>query len=247
MTDERFEKAVQKALAREPDPHEIGTLSERTVHAALKNYFEPDTACHEIKIGRHFADIYRDGEIVEIQTRAFYRLEEKLRAFLPEFRVTVVFPIITEKKLLWISPETGEASKVRRSPKHGNAFGVLPELYSLRDMIDDPNLNFCLAFITTEETRLACGRARDGKRFGARLISTLPTGLVGLSYIKGSADLKKLVPSVLADSFTRAEFARAAGLSERRSWYAIKTLVETGILTQCGKSERKIIYSRSFD
>ncbi len=36
----------------------IGTLSEKTVHAVMKNYYAPDTDMHEIPIENFVADIY---------------------------------------------------------------------------------------------------------------------------------------------------------------------------------------------
>ena len=53
----------------------IGTLSEKTVHAVMKNYYAPDTDMHEIPIENFVADIYTGQEIIEIQTRAFNKMK----------------------------------------------------------------------------------------------------------------------------------------------------------------------------
>ncbi len=71
----------------------IGTLSEKTVHAVMKNYYAPDTDMHEIPIENFVADIFTGQEIIEIQTRAFYKMRRKLDAFLPLYPVTIVYPI----------------------------------------------------------------------------------------------------------------------------------------------------------
>ena len=39
---ERFEEAKKKVIGRDRQRLGIGTLSEKTVHAVLKNYYEPD-------------------------------------------------------------------------------------------------------------------------------------------------------------------------------------------------------------
>ena len=44
----------------------IGTLSEKTVHAILKNYYEPDEEKQEIPIENSVADIFSDGGIMEL-------------------------------------------------------------------------------------------------------------------------------------------------------------------------------------
>ena len=44
----RFEAAKNKVIGINRERQGIGTLSEKTVHAVLKNYYAPDTDMHEI-------------------------------------------------------------------------------------------------------------------------------------------------------------------------------------------------------
>ena len=53
-----------------------------TLHAVLKNYYEPFEQNHEIKVGRFVADIVGEQGVIEIQTRNFGNLLEKLDNFL---------------------------------------------------------------------------------------------------------------------------------------------------------------------
>lgn len=55
--------------------------------------------------------------MIEIQTRALYRLKPKLDKFLPFYPVTVVYPISYDKWVCWINEETGEITQKRKSPK----------------------------------------------------------------------------------------------------------------------------------
>ena len=73
----------------------IGTLSEKTVHAVMKNYYAPDTDMHEIPIENFVADIYTGQEIIEIQTRAFNKMRRKLTLFCHYIRSRsfIQFPI----------------------------------------------------------------------------------------------------------------------------------------------------------
>ena len=67
-----------------PDaPGEIGILAEKTMHRVIKSYMEVREECHEIKVGRHHADIKNEFGIIEIQTRSLYPLRKKLETFLP--------------------------------------------------------------------------------------------------------------------------------------------------------------------
>ena len=66
MDQKRFEEAKRKIIGVDRQRLGIGTLSEKTVHAIFKDYYEPDEDHQEIPIENYVADIYRDGEIIEI-------------------------------------------------------------------------------------------------------------------------------------------------------------------------------------
>ena len=66
--DKSFSTALAVATSENRVRDGIGTLSEKTLHSFLKNYLEPDSSFHEIKVGRYVADIKKDGYITEIQT-----------------------------------------------------------------------------------------------------------------------------------------------------------------------------------
>lgn len=146
----------------------IGTLSEKTVHAVMKNYYAPDTDMHEIPIENFVADIYTGQEIIEIQTRAFNKMRRKLDAFLPLYPVTIVYPIPHIKWLSWIDEETGETSPKRKSPKTGNPYMAFIELYKIRPYLSNPNLHLKLALLDMEEYRLLNGWSRDKKKGSER-------------------------------------------------------------------------------
>ncbi|MCD7835299.1 MAG: hypothetical protein LUG83_01285, partial [Lachnospiraceae bacterium] len=94
-----FEAAKQKIIGVDRQSLGIGTLSEKTVHAVLKNYYTLNENNQEIPIGNYIADIFLDGKIIEIQTRQFNKLRDKLKSFLPIYPVTVCYPIPRENIL----------------------------------------------------------------------------------------------------------------------------------------------------
>ena len=83
----RFEAAKNRVIGINRERQGIGTLSEKTVHAVLKNYYAPDTDMHEIPIENFVADIFTGTEIIEIQTRSFQVMRRKLDAFLKIYPV----------------------------------------------------------------------------------------------------------------------------------------------------------------
>ena len=77
MTSEetaRFTAAKERIIGKNRERNGIGTLSEKTVHAVLKNYYAPDETQHEIPVEGCVADIFNGKEIIEIQTRSFDRM-----------------------------------------------------------------------------------------------------------------------------------------------------------------------------
>lgn len=73
----RFHDACHIVLEGRKPEQGIGTLGEKSLHAVLKRYYQPDECLHERKIGRMTADaILSDGSVLEIQTRGFYSLRK---------------------------------------------------------------------------------------------------------------------------------------------------------------------------
>lgn len=238
---EAFEKAKKKIIGIDRQRLGIGTLSEKTVHAILKNYYEPDEDKQEIPIENYVADIYENGEIVEIQTRQFNRMRDKLKAFLPLYPVTIVYPIPREKWLIWIDEESGELSKKRKSPVRGNVYTVFPELYKIKMFLKDPNLRLKLIFLDMEEYRLLNGWSRDRKK-GSSRYDRIPTELVEEVDISCIRDYMQFVPYELEGGFTSREFAGAAHINVQLAQTVLNILYHVGIVTRVGKKGNQYVY-----
>lgn len=108
----------------------FSTLSERTLHRAVKDYLEPDRQYQEVPVAGFVADIFRGGQLLEVQTGSVTPLVKKLLRLPKEYPVTIVLPIVREKTLVTLSEE-GELLSRRRSPKKGGwweAYYQLPRL-----------------------------------------------------------------------------------------------------------------------
>lgn len=244
MTDrERFAAAcqAQRAAARAGG---IGTLGEKTLHACIKHYFEPDPLCHETRLGRYVADVVNASGIIEIQTRNFYALRGKLAAFLEQGPVTVVYPVAQLKWLRWVDVETGEVTERRKSPKRGRAGEVLPELYGILPLLHHPGLRVCVLLTELEEYRRLDGWSADKKRGSARY-ERIPTELAGEVWLRGPADYAALLPEGLAERFTAAELGWALRLRGRRAWQALQVLCRMGTVERVGQRGRAFEYVRT--
>lgn len=236
-----FEAAKKKIIGVDRQRFGIGTLSEKTVHAILKNYYEPDEDKQEIPIEKYVADIYTDGEIIEIQTRQFNKMRDKLTAFLPLYPVTIVYPIPREKWIIWIDEESGELSKKRKSPVKGNPYIAFSELYKIKMFLKDPNLRLKFVLMDVEEYKLLNGWSRDKKK-GASRYDRIPTELAEEVEINCLQDYMQFVPCELNGEFTSKEFAKAAHIPVSLAQTVLNILYHVGILTRVGKKGSMYLY-----
>ena len=253
MMNEALESAIrraQAALAAKAEMNRgIGTQSERMLHCVLKYYFEPDEDWQEVRIGRNIADIYRpqDNRILEIQTRDFGRLREKLNAFLPEYKVTIIYPVAREKHIYWVDPETGEATGGKKSPGKGQPWEILKEIYRLPDHQMHPNLSFLPVMMDVNEYRLRDGkRSLDGKR-GAHRLERLPYQLEEGFLLEMKEDYIALLGDLLHEPFTAKEFGKALHLRGMAVSQSLKALERAGAIVHTGSKGRAFLYQRTDD
>ena len=197
MDNLKFKEICKKAISADRERGGIGTLGEKTLHAVLKQYFAPDAASREAKMGSFIVDIVTDDGIIEIQTRAFNKLRNKLNKLLEQSPVMVVYPIPKTKWLLWIDEETrSEITKKRKSPKQGRIYDAIPELYKIKPILSHPNFRICLALIDMEEYRYLNGWSLDKKK-GSTCHDRIPVDIAEEIYIHNASDYIKFVPNEL--------------------------------------------------
>lgn len=238
---DRFEIAKNKILGVQRARYGIGTLSEKTVHAIVKHYMEPDTDYHEIPVDGYVADIYREGNIIEIQTANFNKLREKLECFLKNYEVTIVYPIPHIKYLRWLDEETGFVGAGRKSPRKGTPYQAFKELYRIKNYLADEHLHICLLLIDLEEIRLLNGWSRDKKK-GSTRYDRIPIKLAGELRIDGIEDYMQMIPIELGETFTAANYAKAAHVSSGIAGTAVQILRYLDIIRMVGKKGRAYLY-----
>ena len=243
MDKERFKEACETVISHERIRSGIGTLGEKSTHAVLKRYYEPDESCHEVPVGSFVADIVGENGIIEIQTRQFNKLLKKLEQFLEFSRVTVVYPVSAKKSIIWIDPETGEIAERRTSPKKGRIYDILPELYRIKYTLDNPRLSVRICLLEVEELRLLDGWSGDRKK-GATKGDRIPTALLDEIELDCPYDHRIFLPEGLKKDFTSADYAKAARIPVKNARIGLNLLTYLGLVTRTGEGPRKtIIYN----
>lgn len=242
MNKEQFESAKNKIIGIKRNRNGIGTLSEKTVHAILKNYYEPDEDYHEIPVNGYVADIYRDGNIIEIQTANFNKLRNKLDVFLNDYQVTVVYPMPYIKWLSWLDEETGYIGPKRKSPKKGNPYEAFYQLYKIKSYLTNPNIRIKIVMMNMEEIRLLNSWSKDKKK-GSSRFDRIPTEIVEEIDLYSLEDYMQMVPIELAETFCSKDYAKASHLSIGMAQTALNILTYTGTVKRIGKRGNEILYN----
>lgn len=243
MDKEKFYNAVQTVTSGEHVRAGIGTYGEKTVHAVLKNYFEPYADSHEQKIGGYVADIVGEDGIIEIQTAGFDKLRKKLEAFLSVGRVTVVHPIPRQKWIIAIDPDTGERGKRRKSPVQGTPYDIFPELYKIKQYLANENFRLCIVMLDVEEYRRPPEENGRGRRRGYVRYDRVPLELAEEIHIDERADWGYFIPPGLPEEYTSKEFGKLSGLSTQYAGFVLNILTAAGAVERVGKKGNSRLYA----
>ena len=242
---ERFAEARLRVLGELSSDSGFGTLAEKAQHKILKEFIEPDGACHEVKLLGSIVDIKNGEGVFEIQTRGVGRLLPKLQRLLPNTRVTVVYPIPLTTHIRWIDKSTGEITPRRKSPKKGSIYDALWELYNIRELVRDKNLSVMLMLLNVEDYRYRGERVKVAGRYRNNYrMERIPTSLEKIIRLKSPEDYRIFLPEGLGEAFTAADFNRAVGGGFRHGYSGIQLLVCAGLVSPGERSGRRVIYRK---
>ncbi|MGN1389712.1 MAG: hypothetical protein ACI4WR_08690 [Bulleidia sp.] len=243
---QRFQNALDFiALSDPPVKQGIGTEKEKTLHAVLKHYMDPEPSHQEVSVHGYIADLFDGNRITEIQTGSFAPMRPKLSALLGEYQSTIVHPIPAEKWISWIDPETGEITKRNKSTVTGTFYHAFRELYQIRPFLQEHNLSIDLLLIDMEEYRIQDGWSEDRKK-GSHRFERIPVRLTDELLLEKPEDYRAFLPESLSEPFTSAEFMKAASPRKIRTVSAssvMRILEEQGILEETGKQGNRILWS----
>ena len=240
--DTRFQRAKEKVINTSRERVGIGTLSEKTLHAILKNYYEPDPDKQEIPIDRYVADIFTGQEIIEIQTAQFHRMREKIDTFLPNYPVTIVYPIARETWLYWIDPETGEIAEKRKSPKKGNEYLGFVELYKIKPYLKQPGLKLIFLLLDMEEYKLLNGYGKQKKNHASKY-DRIPLNIHREIVMESKEDYMQFIPYELENGFTSRTFAKAAHIPQSLATVVLNILDYMEVVERTGKEKNSYLYT----
>lgn len=218
----------------------FGSQKEKTVHSFLKSFYSGNPDYEEVMSDGFICDVLKEDNVIEIQSKYFYRLREKLLVLLEKYKVMIVFPVAHQKTLEWISPVTGEIVSRKKSPKKGDIYDFLPEAYGIRDLLKHPNLSFCISLIDITESKLLDGYGKE-RKIRSTKYDRRPERYHKEYFVSDIKDYVMFVPHGL-ETFDRQEYAKAVKLNQHDASTALTLLSYLGVVEKIGVRNRKYIY-----
>jgi len=225
-------------------PNTIGTLNEKPLHAALKQWIALPGDSMEVPVDGFTVDIVRGRLLIEVQTANLASIRRKLTKLLNNHPVRLVYPVARD---LWIIRLSKSGRKVlgrRKSPRHGTIESVFEELVSIAQLLAHPDFSLQVVMIQEEQIR-RCDGSRNWRRKGWSIRERRLLKVVDQWIFENPQDVQALIPASLPEYFTTADLAEATG---QPVWLAQKMaycLRIMGVVTIEGKRSRWVLYQRA--
>lgn len=229
-------------------PPVIGTLGEKSLHAALKHWYARPGDRLETRTGNYVIDLIRtdqangDDVLVEFQTGNFAGMRRKLEALLNDgCRVHVVHPVTVAR---WIV-KTGEDVRPlrRKSPLKNGWHSVFKELVYIPHVLAHSRFSLEVLLVHEEEIRVNDGKGswrRKGWSIADRRLLDVIEGRTFVSPV----DYVALLPDHLTEPFTTTDLAQTAKITRRLAGQMAYTLHGLGTITRTGKRGSSYLYTR---
>lgn len=258
VIDTMSEAASLDATDRESG---IGTLGEKQMHAAIKQFICPDEGCHEVRLDceesnrdgeektkrrRFVADILKDGTVYEIQTGRLAPLHDKIAWVIEntDYNITVIHPI-AESKWVNVLDKNNEIEKRYRSPVKGKISDMACELFSIADFVASPRFSLVLLLVEAEQyMKNTAKTSRTRPKF--KKYELIPINLLSAAVFSCLDDYKYFIPDLLNGEFTVKQYSNESKIRGMDAYTAVHSLCSMGLLENCGKIGRAAAYRRTF-
>jgi hypothetical protein len=219
----------------------IGTLSEGSLHAALKHWYAQPGDQLEVPVDGYVIDLVREDLLIEIQTGGFATIKYKLLDLVKRHPVRLIYPIARHKWIVRQSPDGSEVLGRRKSPVRGAATDLFRELVSFPGLVRRANFALELVFVQEEEVRRQDGkgswRRRGWSIHDRRLLAVEERVLLPFS-----AGYRALIPPDLPQPFTSRDLGEALGLRQRLAGQMAYCLRKMAVLDVVGKQGHAYLY-----
>ncbi|AKD05548.1 hypothetical protein PKOR_05830 [Pontibacter korlensis] len=219
----------------------IGVQNERSLHAALKQWYAEPEDQFEVPLNGFFIDLVRGKQLVEIQTRNFSAIRQKLQTLLQEHQVHLLHPITFEKWVLQVDRVGTKVLSRRKSPYRGKLTDIFEELVRIPELVKHENFTVEFPLIREEEVR-----CRDGKGSKHRKRESIKDRrlleVVSSHRFTKAEDFLQFIPLGLPRPFSNKTLAAALALPIHRCRQITYCLRKMEALSVVGKQRNELLF-----
>jgi len=215
-------------------------MNELSLHSEIKKIYSLPGDQFEVKLGNYIVDILRENLIIEVQTKNFSALKEKLQVLTEKHKVRLVYPL-PEKK--WITHVTKNhiVLNTRKSPRKGKLTDLFRELVMIPNIIGEENFSLEVLLIDEEEVRCDDGKG-SWRRRGVSIKERKLLKVNDRILFQTKADYLKILPEDLNEVFTNKELAKLAKISIRTARQITYCLRKSNVIRFAGKKGREHLF-----
>lgn len=215
-------------------------MTEQTLHEQLKELYAKETGEIESTQGEYRVDVVMGDLLIEIQTRSFSSIRDKLRVLTRDNRVRLVHPIAYNK---WITRLSGDMEQLsrRKSPRRGRVEDIFYELVYMPELLVDPNFELEVVLVDVEEYWIDDGKGSWRRRRWS-IHDKKMLQLYERHLFHSPMDFKTLIPESLPSEFTSRQLSKETKLSPNLAQKMLYCLTKTNIVERNGKKGRAYLY-----
>lgn len=222
----------------------ISTFNEKSLHAALKEWYAQPGDRIEVPVGGFIADIVRGDLLIEIQTASFSSMKRKLLELTAHHPVRLVYPVARQKWIVKVAEDHHTQVSRRKSPKRGMVVDIFAELVSFPTLLANPNFSLEVLLIQEEEVRHH-NPNRGWRRRGWLTHERRLLKVLNRQRFETPADMANLLPPSLPEPFTTSDLAASLPRPRRLAQRMAYCLREMQVIDPVGKQGNAILYVRA--
>ena len=218
----------------------IGTLQERSLHASLKDLYKDENTNTEVSVDGFVVDVVKDDLLIEIQTRNFTAIRDKLRSLVKNHPVRLVYPLPKKK---WIVKQTldGQTELNRRiSPKRCGFEDIFDELVRIPKLVAHSNFSLDVLLIEEEELRRQDGKG-SWRRRGWSIIDRKLIDVIDQRLYEKPSDFLHFIPDSLEKPFRNSDLIETLGISRRLGQRLTYCLRKMNVLKEVGRKGNALL------
>ena len=189
-------------------------MKEYSLHSEIKAIYSVLGHELEVKVSDGFViDVLRENLLIEIQTKNFSAIRNKLSKLVVDNRVRLVYPIAKLKWIVYVT-KLGEVVRRRKSPKKGKLIDLFIEFVHLSYLAKNKNFSFEVLLIEEEELRCNDGYG-SWRRKRVSIKDRRLLAVFDRVVFENSQDFLRFLPFRLEESFTNKLLAKKLGVPVR--------------------------------